>query len=306
MDCTSHAGGRPRWLSKPTPKLQPLLDSATRLPSKSWRRSSWPSLNRELAQEHLRILTAEPHIAGSPEDRKTAEYVAKKFREAGLETRIDAYKVWLNLPREILVEATAPAGLKMRGPTREHVEGDPYQDDPRVVTPFNGGSPSGEVEAEVVYANYARPEDFRKLKQMGIDVRGKIVIARYGQNFRGVKALTAQEAGAAALIIYSDPIDDGYFRGDAYPAGSYRPATSVQRGSVQFTFVYPGDATTPGMASTLDLPAFAAPVAPKGSRTSRKFRSLRSPTRMFRRCWRSWAARTARASGRARCPSPTT
>jgi N-acetylated-alpha-linked acidic dipeptidase len=208
----------------------------------------------KLAQEHLRILTAAPHIAGSPEDRKTAEYVARKFREAGLETRIDEYKVWLNLPREILVEATAPAGLKMHGPTREHVEGDPFQDDPRVVMPFNSSSPSGEVEAEVVYANYARPEDFSKLKQMGIDVRGKIVIARYGQNFRGVKALTAQQAGAAALIIYSDPIDDGYFRGDAYPKGPYRPATGVQRGSVQFTFEYPGDATTPGVASTMNLP----------------------------------------------------
>ncbi len=208
----------------------------------------------KLAQEHLRILTAEPHIAGSVEDRKTAEYVARKFREAGLETRIDSYKVWFNLPREILVEATAPASLKMRGPTREHVEGDPYQDDPRVVTPFSSGSPSGEVEAEVVYANYARPEDFRKLKQMGIEVRGKIVIARYGQNFRGVKALTAQENGAAALLLYSDPFDDGYFRGDPYPAGPYRPATGVQRGSVQFTFEYPGDATTPGVASTLDLP----------------------------------------------------
>jgi N-acetylated-alpha-linked acidic dipeptidase len=208
----------------------------------------------KLAQEHLRTLTAEPHIAGSPEDRKTAEYVAKKFREAGLETRIESYSVWLNLPRQILVEATAPPGLKMHGPTREHVEGDPYQDDPRVVTPFSGGSPSGEVEAEVVYANYARPEDFRQLKQMGIEVRGKVVIARYGQNFRGVKALTAQEAGAAALILYSDPIDDGYFRGDPYPAGPYHPATGVQRGSVQFTFEYPGDPTTPGIASTPDLP----------------------------------------------------
>ena len=127
------------------------------------------------------------------------------------------------------MEATAPAGLKMHGPTREHVEGDPYQDDPRVVTPFNGGSPSGEVEAEVVYANYARPEDFRKLKQMGIDVRGKVVIARYGQNFRGVKALTAQEAGAAALIIYSDPIDDGYFRATHTRRGhiALRPACSA-------------------------------------------------------------------------------
>jgi N-acetylated-alpha-linked acidic dipeptidase len=209
----------------------------------------------KLAGQHLRVLTAEPHIAGSPEDRKTAEYVAQKFREAGLETRIDSYSVWLNLPKEILVEATAPAGLVMRGPTREHVEGDPYQDDARVVMPFNGGSPSGEVEADIVYANYARPEDFKKLREMGIDVRGKIVIARYGQNFRGVKALTAQEAGAAGLIIYSDPIDDGYFRGDAYPKGPYRPPTGVQRGSVQFTFEYAGDSTTPGIASTLDLPA---------------------------------------------------
>jgi len=211
----------------------------------------------KLAQQHLQVLTQEPHIAGSPEDRKTAEYVAKKFREAGLETRIDEYKVWLNLPKEILVEATAPAGLKMHGPTREHVDGDPYQDDPRVVTPFSGSSPSGEVEAEVVYANYGRPEDFRKLKELGVDVRGKIVIARYGQNFRGVKALAAQEAGAAALIIYSDPIDDGYFRGEAYPKGPYRPATGVQRGSVQFTFEYPGDATTPGIASTPNLPMSA-------------------------------------------------
>src|SRR6266568_2697167 len=209
----------------------------------------------KLAQEHLQILTKAPHISGSPEDRATAEYVAKKFREAGLETRIDSYKVWLNLPREIIVEATAPAGLKMRGPRPEHVEGDdPFQNDPRIVMPFNGSSPSGEVEAEVVYVNYGRPEDFRKLKQMGIDLRGKIAIARYGQNFSGVKALAAQEAGAAALIIYSDPIDDGYFRGDAYPRGPYRPPSGVQRGSVQFTFEYPGDATTPGIASTPELP----------------------------------------------------
>lgn len=219
-----------------------------------------------LASAHLRILTATPHVAGTPEDRKTAEYVAAKFREAGLETRIDAYKVWINQPREILVEATAPKGLTMRGPTREHVAGDPYQDDPRVVEPFNGGSPSGDVEADVVYANYGRPEDFRTLKKMGVDVRGKIVIARYGQNFRGVKALAAQENGAAGLILYSDPMDDGYFCGETYPKGPYRPATGVQRGSVGFTFEYPGDPTTPGVASTLQL-AEAERVPPEKSRS---------------------------------------
>ncbi|HEY6184821.1 MAG TPA: glutamate carboxypeptidase, partial [Terriglobales bacterium] len=117
----------------------------------------------KLAEEHLRILTQAPHMAGTPEDKATADYVAKKFREAGLDTEIVEYKVWLNYPAEISVVATAPNGVIMHGPSREHVDGDPYQDDPRVVMPFNGQSPSGDVEAEVVYANYGTPEDFKKL-----------------------------------------------------------------------------------------------------------------------------------------------
>jgi N-acetylated-alpha-linked acidic dipeptidase len=110
------------------------------------------------------------------------------------------------------------------------------------------------VEAEVVYANYGSPEDFEKLKQLNIDVRGKIVIVRYGQNFRGVKAFVAEERGAAGVIIYSDPKDDGYYRGDAYPKGPWRPASSVQRGSVGYMFQFPGDPTTPGVASVPNLP----------------------------------------------------
>ena len=208
----------------------------------------------KLAEEHLRILTQAPHIAGSPEDKATAEYVAKKFREAGLDTEIVEYKVWLNYPAEIRVDLTAPAGVEMHGPRREHVDDDPFQDDPRVVTPYNGMSPSGDVEAEVVYANYGSPADFDKLKQMNVDVRGKIVIVRYGENFRGVKAFVAQERGAAGVIIYSDPKDDGYYRGDAYPKGPWRPASGVQRGSVGFMFQFPGDPTTPGVASTPTLP----------------------------------------------------
>src|SRR5579863_9105077 len=96
----------------------------------------------ELAREHLRILTRAPHIAGSPEDKATADYVAGKFREAGLETEIAEYRVWMNYPSEISVDVTAPQNVHMHGPTREHVEGDPYQDDPRVVMPFNSMSPS--------------------------------------------------------------------------------------------------------------------------------------------------------------------
>lgn len=208
----------------------------------------------KLAEEHLRILTQTPHIAGSPEDKATAEYVAKKFREAGLETEIVEYKVWLNYPAEISVDLTAPDGVVMHGPRREHVDGDPFQDDPRVALTYNGMSPSGDAEAEVVYANYGSPEDFDKLKQLNVDVRGKIVIVRYGQNFRGVKAFVAQERGAAGVIIYSDPKDDGYYRGDAYPKGPWRPASGTQRGSVGYMFQFPGDPTTPGVASVPSLP----------------------------------------------------
>ncbi|MGH9529965.1 MAG: M28 family metallopeptidase [Terriglobales bacterium] len=208
----------------------------------------------KLAEEHLRILTKAPHVAGSPEDKATANYVAAKFREAGLDTQIVEYRVWMNYPKEITVDVTAPAGVHMHGPTREHVDGDPFQDDPRVVMPFNGMSPSGDAEAEIVYVNYGTPADYKKLDDLKIDVRGKIVLARYGENFRGVKAFVAQEHGAAGLIIYSDPADDGWVRGDKYPKGPWHPDTGVQRGSIGYMFEFPGDPTTPGIASVPSLP----------------------------------------------------
>ena len=208
----------------------------------------------KLAEEHLRILTQAPHMAGTPEDRATADYVAQKFRVAGLETEIVEYRVWMNYPAEISVDVTAPTGVTMHGPARERVNSDPYQDDPRVVMPFNSMSPSGDVEAEVVYANYGSPDDFQKLEQMKIDVRGKIVLVRYGQNFRGVKTFVAQEHGAAGVLIYSDPADDGWRHGDKYPQGPWRPDTGVQRGSVGYMFQFPGDPTTPGIASAPSLP----------------------------------------------------
>ena len=207
-----------------------------------------------LAEEHLRILTKVPHMAGTAEDKATADYVAQKFRDAGLDTEIVEYKVWMNYPAEIAVDMVEPAGVEMHGPTRERVDDDAYQDDPRVVMPFNGMSPSGDVEADVVYANYGSPEDFDKLDRLKVDVRGKIVVVRYGQNFRGVKVFVAQERGAAGVIIYSDPADDGWRRGDKYPDGPWRPDTGVQRGSVGYMFEFPGDPTTPGVASVPSLP----------------------------------------------------
>jgi len=218
----------------------------------------------KLAEEHLRILTQAPHIAGSPEDKATADYVARKFREAGLQTEIDEYRVWMNYPSEISVDVTSPSFVHMHGPTREHVDGDSLPDDPRVVMPFSGMSPSGDVEAEVVYANYGSPEDFERLKRLKIDVKDKVILVRYGENFRGVKAFVAQEHGAAGLLIYSDPADDGWRRGDKYPKGPWRPDSGVQRGSIGYMFQFPGDPTTPGVASVPSLPSESR-VAPDQS-----------------------------------------
>jgi N-acetylated-alpha-linked acidic dipeptidase len=203
----------------------------------------------KLAGEELKILTSAPHWASSPEDYKTAEYVAEKFRAAGLHTEIQPFRVWLNKPVSIEIEAFDAHGKKlMSGPTPEHVDpkaygGDPFQNDPRILPAFNGSSPSGDVTGDVVYANYGTQEDFKKLASLGINIKGKIVLVRYGGNFRGVKVYIAQQYGAAGVLIYSDPGDDGYTKGDMYP-----------RGSVQFLPLYPGDPETPGIASTPDLP----------------------------------------------------
>ncbi len=218
-----------------------------------------------LAGEELKTLTAEPHMAATPRDHETAEYVAQMFRAAGLETEIVPYRVLLNQPSVVRVEARNAAGkLLMSGPEREHVQADPFQNNARVVMPFNGSSGSGDVTGEVVYANYGRLEDFNQLAAKHVDLHGKIVIARYGANFRGVKVYLAEQRGAAGVLLYSDPQDDGYAKGDPYPMGPWRPETGVQRGSVQYLFKYPGDPETPGVASTPNLPD-SARISPDGN-----------------------------------------
>ncbi|WP_396275045.1 M28 family metallopeptidase [Granulicella aggregans] len=213
-----------------------------------------------LAGQHLKILTAEPHWASSPEDYKTAQYVAEKFKTAGLSTKIVPYSVLMNKPISIAIDAHDASGkILMSGPSPEHVDptkdgGDPFQDDPRVTPAFNGSSPSGDITGEVVYANFGTLADFKKLASLGVSVKDKIVLVRYGGNFRGVKVYIAQQYGTKGVLIYSDPADDGYVKGDMYPKGPYRPESGVQRGSTQFLPIYPGDPETPGIASTPDLP----------------------------------------------------
>ncbi len=207
-----------------------------------------------MAKQHLQFLTSAPHVAGSPEDHRNAQFVLDLYKAAGLDAYIQPYKVWMGIPLDIRVDVVAPEDVIMHGPSPEHVNEDPFQKDPRILPAFNQYSPSGDVTAEVVYANYGRPEDFKKLKEMGVDLKGKIAICRYGQVFRGVKLSIASQYGAAGVILYSDPMDDGYFKGDKYPKGPWRPDTAVERGSVQYQFKYPGDPTTPDLASLPDLP----------------------------------------------------
>ncbi len=198
------------------------------------------------AREHLRRLTAEPHVAGTKEDYATAVYVRDQIRSYGIPSALKEYEVLLPYPK-------APGVVELISPRRERlttkeavIAEDRSSSSPKIIPLFNGYSPSGDVTAPLVYVNYGLPPDYDALKKLGIDVKGKIAIARYGNSFRGVKAKVAEDHGAQGLIIYSDPADDGYMQGDVYPKGPWRPASSAQRGSVQFLFRAPGDPLTPG------------------------------------------------------------
>jgi N-acetylated-alpha-linked acidic dipeptidase len=215
----------------------------------------------ERARLDLWALTSEPHVAGTPEDYETAKFVLEQFRSAGLDAEIVEYHALLPMPREVKVDLVEP--LKRAGPTPEGGRApDAFASNPRVVPAFNAYSPSADVTAPVVYANYGLPEDYNKLKEFGIDVAGKIVLVRYGKCFRGVKAYVAEQNGAAGVLIYSDPADDGYRQGDGYPHGPWRPATGVQRGSILYLTEYAGDPLTPGVAATKAAKRLAQSDAP--------------------------------------------
>ena len=216
----------------------------------------------QLARQHLKALTAEPHWASSPEDYDTALYVAARFKAAGLQTEIVPYSVLSSQPVTNVVEAFDTTGRKiLSGPTPAHIAAEmgsaieASQSDPRIIPPFIAWSASGEVTAPVVYANYGRLADFQRLAELGISVKDKIVLVRNGGNYRGVKVYIAQQRGAKGVLIYSDPSDDGSRSGRPYPDGPFRPDSAAQRGSVQFMPIYPGDPTTPGIASVPGLPA---------------------------------------------------
>jgi N-acetylated-alpha-linked acidic dipeptidase len=202
--------------------------------------------NPKSAREHLRRLTLEPHIAGTKEDYNTAIYVRDQLRSYGLPAELKEYEVWLNYPKAPTVLELITTRRQQLSTREAVVPGDPSSSNPKITPLFNGYSANGDVTGPVVYANYGLPNDYEDLKKAGVDVKGKIVIVRYGNSFRGVKAKVAEQNGAIGCIIYSDPEDDGYMQGDVFPKGPWRPVASGQRGSVQYLFDYPGDPLTPG------------------------------------------------------------
>lgn len=206
------------------------------------------------ARSHLQRLTREPHVAGTREDYETAIYVRDQMRSYGLAAELKEYQVLLPYPKQpSIVELVAPRRERLRV-QEAVVPQDPSSASRKIIPLFNGYSASGDVTAPLVYVNYGLPGDYEALQKLGVEVRGRIAIARYGNSFRGVKAKVAEQHGAVGLIIYSDPADDGYMQGDVYPAGPWRPETSAQRGSVEYLFEYPGDPLTPGLPSTPGTP----------------------------------------------------
>ncbi len=195
-------------------------------------------------KNHLKNLTKEPHIATSKANERVRDYMAEVMRKAGFQVEIFPYDIYLPvMPGTASAEIVEPIRLPLNNKEYIHKE-DPFSSDPNLYMGYNAYSGSGDVTAEVVYVNFGRKEDFEKLQAMGISVKGKIVVARYGGNFRGYKAKYAQQNGAAALIIFTDPGDSGYTKGLVYPEGPYYNESDIQRGSL-LTADWTGDPLTP-------------------------------------------------------------
>ncbi|NER08993.1 N-acetylated-alpha-linked acidic dipeptidase [Muriicola jejuensis] len=209
-------------------------------------------LKAENLDNWMKRLSAEPHWVGTEYGKKNAEWMADQFRSWGYDTQIETYHILFPYPKVRELELLSPEAYRAKL-TAVPVDGDPYTAQGEALLPsYNAFSTDGEVEAELVFVNYGIPQDYEELEKLGIDVKGKIVIAKYYGSWRGIKPKLAAEKGAIGCIIYSDPEDDGYVRGDVYPEGAFKNKTGVQRGSVMDMPLYPGDVLTPGYAAKKD------------------------------------------------------
>jgi N-acetylated-alpha-linked acidic dipeptidase len=209
------------------------------------------SLSAARIGETIKELSAFPHNLGSPGSKAVAEKILQKYKSYGLDAHIETFTVLYPTPKTRVLELTGPthysAILKEPALSEDATSGQANQ-----LPTYNAWSADGNVSGQLVFVNYGLPEDYETLAKMGVDVKGKIVIAKYGRSWRGIKPKVAYEHGAIGCIIYSDPADDGYTAGDVYPKGAYKNEYGVQRGSVMDMVIYPGDPLTPGVGATKD------------------------------------------------------
>jgi N-acetylated-alpha-linked acidic dipeptidase len=230
---------------------QPLygFNAASSRTERDWEAKFRALPDPKVLRDTMQRLSARPHHVGSPYDRQNAEWILSQFKSWGLAAEIETFDVLFPTPKERVLEMVSPTQYtaKLQEPP---VAGDPTSNQQSEQLPtYNAYSIDGDVTAELVYVNYGLPRDYEELDRLGVSVKGKIAIARYGASWRGIKPKVAAEHGAVGCIIYSDPHDDGYFADEVFPEGAMRNENGVQRGSVMDMPVYPGDPTTPGVGS---------------------------------------------------------
>jgi N-acetylated-alpha-linked acidic dipeptidase len=209
-------------------------------------------LKADNLREWMKRMTARPHELGSKNGKDVAEFAAARFRAWGYETRVEEFQVLFPTPKVRLLEMVEPTRFRAvlaEPPLKEDATSGQAAEQ---LPTYNAYSVDGDVTGALVYVNYGVPKDYEELERRGVDVKGKVVIARYGGSWRGIKPKVAAEKGAVGCLIYSDPRDDGYFEGDVYPKGPWRNERGAQRGSVADMPLYPGDPLTPGVGATAD------------------------------------------------------
>ena len=231
--------------------------SATSHAERDWENKFRAIPDPKNLRDYMQRLSARPHHVGSPYDKQNAEWILAQFKSWGLDAQIEQFDVLFPTPKERVLELTEPTHYtaKLQEPP---VPGDPTSNQQSEQLPtYNAYSIDGDVTGKLVYVNYGLPRDYEELDRLGVSVKGAIVIARYGNSWRGIKPKVAAEHGAIGCIIYSDPRDDGYFQDDVFPNGPMRNENGVQRGSVMDMPIYPGDPTTPGVGSKGDVKRLA-------------------------------------------------
>ncbi len=209
-------------------------------------------LSNKNVEQYLKDMSARPHHVGSPGGKAVADYILNHFKSWGYDAEIETFYVLFPTPKERVLEMTEPTKYKAiltEPPLKEDATSGQTSEQLPV---YNAWSADGDVTGELVFVNYGVPADYERLERLGIDVKGKIVIAKYGRSWRGIKPKVAQEHGAIGCIIYSDPKEDGYYQGDVYPQGAYKNEFGAQRGSVMDMPIYPGDPLTPNIGATKD------------------------------------------------------